>query len=304
FDLAWHFNFDTNYRPLFDPGTLAGMEGYQIVTRRFFNGSFLLKHDLGKRVSLTHGATFLNKYDYYYSQGATTVFDSYEHITRQLQYYAGLAINPGGGFTIMPAFHFLNFSSPRLVYRERGFGSMFVVPAKRDNYMLGRLSLFKHVWLLDNGLGLTASNLNNQNQYEADYTMMLYPLGNLNLYIGGTAYGLIEDPGTMSEDRRFAGQGLLGFSVTPEIWIETTVLAGNIKNMATHEGFIVYNGSETVTGKYELSLIIPTGEMTFSLRGALLNYYSTFTDSQGFETNLNKLEFNGLTLIGGLKWNF
>ena len=74
--------------------------------------------------------------------------------------------------------------------------------------------------------------------------------------------------------------------------------------MSTDEGFIIYNGNETVTSKYEVSLIIPTGKMTFSLRGAFLNYYSTFTDSFGVATPFNKLNFSGLTLIGGLKWNF
>ena len=102
---------------------------------------------------------------------------------------------------------------------------------------------------------------------------------------------------------RFAYDGLLGFRLNPKIWLEADILAGEIKNMATGEGFIIYNGNETITSKYALSLIIPAGTMTFSLRGALLNYYSTLTDIQGMDTNINKLNFSGLTLIGGIKWN-
>ena len=200
---------------MIDQEELPDIEGYQVITRRFFNGSFLLKHDLGKHVSLTHGGTFLSKSDYYYSQGPGGIFDSYEHLIRQYQYYGALNINPGEGFSIIPAFHYIDYSSPRLIYRERGFGSMFVVPASRANYYLGRLSVHKHIWLLDNGIGFSLSNLNGQTQYEADYNLVYYPFGNLNLYLAGSAYALLEEPSTLVEDMRFAGQGSARFQDKP-----------------------------------------------------------------------------------------
>ena len=80
--------------------------------------------------------------------------------------------------------------------------------------------------------------------------------------------------------------------------------AGEIKNMALDEGFIIYNSYETVTSRYLLSLIFPTGRLIFTLNGILQNYYSLFLDTAGNETNYNKLIFNGLTINSKLKWNF
>ncbi len=302
-DAALHFNFESNFKSLFDQNNLAGIEGSQTITRRYFNSSFLLKHQIGKRLILYHGGTLLIKYDYYYTQSILNNFESDEHSIRQYQYYAGLSINPGGGFIITPAFHYIRFNSPPLSYHERRAASQLILPGWNANYYLGRLSVFKHFWLLDNGLGFTYSELSNHKQVETDYKIAFYPLGNLNLYVIGTAYAVWEDPTLMTRDMRFAYDGLLGFRLSPKIWLEADILAGEIKNMATSEGFIIYNGNETITSKYALSLIIPAGTMTFSLRGALLNYYSTLTDIQGMDTNINKLNFSGLSLIGGIKWN-
>ena len=125
-EAAWHSNLEPDIRSLFSTVNTGLNDGYQIITRRFFNTSFAFEHDLGKRLSLTHGGTFMAKSDYYYSQTPTSAFDTYEHRTRQYQYYAGLAINPGGGFLIRPSLHYINFTSPGLFYRDRRFGDIYL----------------------------------------------------------------------------------------------------------------------------------------------------------------------------------
>jgi hypothetical protein len=301
---AWHMNTESDFRSLFSTENTGTTPGYQIITRRFFNLDFSLEHDLGKRISLIHGGTFMTKYDYYYSQTETSAFDSYEHQNQQYQYYAGLGINPGGGVIIRPSFHYVKFISPRLIYRDRRFGNSFSVPAINENYFLGRLSVFKNLGRTGTAAGVTISDLGGKTQYETDFNIVYYPLGNLNMYLLGTIYRLIEDPGTTNEDRRMIYSGLMGFKVLPTFWLQTELTVGEIKNMAFGEGFIIYDGNETVTSRYMVSLIFPTEKITFSVNGIWQDYYSYFTEASGNETNINKLEFNGLTLTGVLRWNF
>ncbi len=302
-EASGHFNTEKDPFARFDDNLLSGLQGYQVITHSFFAADFLLNHDLGKRLSLTHGGTFLDKRNDYYVRDALTVTEAQGYDTRQYQYYAGLAIHPGLGFTLIPSAHVIRYLSPALTSRMGRFMSTTILPDYSGWYYLARLSAFKHFWLIDNGAGFSVSTLNDHKQIEGDYNAVYYPLGNLNLYITGTLYALWEDPGEPGHAARQAWEGSLGIKLAKILWLETDILSGEIKNMSTNEGFIIYNGQETITARYGLSLLFPTPRLTISIRGALVSYDTHFMDLQNRDTGINIQNFNGLTLTGGLKWN-
>jgi hypothetical protein len=307
-DVAYHSNIEENLRSLMQTENISDVDdsplnGFQIITRRFFYSGFLLQHELNKNLDLIHGGSLLRKYNYYYSQEDGNSFDTYEHKINQTQYYAALKLSPGAGFNIIPSFHYIYYTSPSLTYRERGSGLPFTIPLEKYNFYTARLSTGKSFWLMDLNTGVSFSKLSNNKQIQQDITLSFFPLGNLNLYSQSTLYRISEGENNNIANR-LVYQEDIGFRINDNLWLEASAVFGEIKNMSTNESYIIYNGTETITGKYMFSFLFPLEKMTFSLRTAFQQYYSTYSDLNGYDLGINKLTFNGYSLIGGLTWNF
>ncbi len=304
FDLASHFNSETDQRSLINKEVLAGLEGYQSITRRYIAGDFLLSHDLSHRLSFFHGGSYLQKFNYYYTQSATNSFDTYEQWNRQLQYYGGLSINPGGRFSIKTTAHFINYQTPEINYRDRRFGTSFNIPSENENYWLGRVSVNKNFWLINAGAGVTLSNLNNKNQVQTDVKLILYPFGNLDLYLISSGIIVNEKYSAEKTDNRIAFIETMGLRMTRSIWLESTLYHGEFRNISISDGFIIFNGNETTNIRGDISILIPINKAIFSLRTSLMKYSSNFVNTNGTDSGLNTLHFTGCTIISGLSWNF
>ncbi|MGC9343404.1 MAG: hypothetical protein ACP5E3_11940 [Bacteroidales bacterium] len=303
FDLAYHFNFEDKPGVLFNLEKFYTVPGNQTVTRNFFYGSFLLQHDISRYFILTHGGSLLRKYNYYFSASPELILDSYEHRINQNQYYVSLGFYPGADFNINASLHYINLVSPSIVYRQRGFGTIYSIPGLNENYWLSRISAYKYFHLFRIGAGVSWSDLNNNEQLQKDAHLIFYPLGNRNLYTTSSFYHITET-GSLKKTHHPVFQQGVGFKVLDNLWVESKFLTGELKNAATGEGFVIYNGNETVTSRLDLNLIIPDEKFTLSINSSYLEYYSSFVDPEGNVTSFNDLKFKGLTLIAEIKWNF
>lgn len=301
-DIAYHINLKKDIKTLFVPESFTGISGYQTVTRNFFYGSFLLRHDITRYFTFSHGGTLLRKNNYYFSVTPERTLDSDDHHINQNQYYANLSFYPGGGFNLNSSIHFINVVSPELIYRERGFGNLYSIPGINENYLLYRFSARKHLGLFTTGAGISFSNLNNRDQFQKDVHLIFFPLGNRDLYTVTSLYH-ISDKTVVGEDSHFTFQQNAGFKLAENFWAEIRYWNGKLKNLAINEGFVIYNGNETVTSRIELGLIVPLDKVSIQLNTSYLKYYTTFTDSGFNETAFNKLNFNSLTILAELKWS-
>jgi hypothetical protein len=307
-DIAYHSNLEEN-KTLFNGENISDennvlLDGFQIITRHFLYSGFSLQHGLSKNLDLIHGGSLLQKYNYYYSQTDGIAFDTYEHKIYQSQYYAALKIFPGDGFQISPSFHYLYLASPKITFKERGSGTAYTVPANYFNYYSARISASQSFGLISLNAGTSISNYNENRQIQKDLTLSFFPFGNLNLYSLSTLYKVTEEYRNNKVENRMVFREIIGFKANPKLWIEAGAIIGDIKNMNTDEGYIIYNGNETISGKYHLSFFIPLEKMSLSLRTIYQQYYTTFFDPLGNDLGINKLTFNGYSLIGGLTWNF
>lgn len=308
-DVVYHSNTEENLRSLMKTENISDVDntpidGSQIITRRFFYSGFLIQHELSKNLDLYHGGSVLRKYNYYFYQENEYSFDTYEHKINQSQYYALLKLTPGAGFSITPSFHYIFYTSPTITYRERGSGYSFSIPSEKSNFYTTRLSAGKTFWLMGLNAGISFSKLGKNNQLQQDATLSFFPFGNLNLYSLSSFYLISEGTTDNKTENRSVFQEDIGFRISDMLWIEAGAMIGEIKNMNTDDGYIIYNGNETITGKYMLSFLFPVEKMTFSIRTVFQQYHNTFTDPEGNDLGINKLTFNAYSLIGGLTWNF
>jgi hypothetical protein len=303
FDLVYHFNFEDKPGILFDLEKFSDVTGNQTVTRNFFYGSFLLQHDITRYFVLSHGGSLLRKYNYYFGATPGLLLDSYEHRINQNQYYLNLGFFPGWDLNINTSLHYIHFTSPSIVYRQRGFGTMYSIPGVKDNYWSARISAYKYFYLFQIGGGVSWSDLNNNEQFQKDAHLFFYPLGNRNLYTTSRFFHITETSNSGKNHYPVYQQGI-GFKVLDNLWLESKYLSGELKNASTGEGFVIYNGNETLTTRLDFNFIIPNEKFTISINSSYLEYYSSFVDQEGNITSFNDLKFKALTLITELKWNF
>ncbi len=302
-NLAYHHNFERELHTLFDPAVFSGSTGYQTVTGSFYTGSFLMEHDLGRHFILSHGGTFLRKNNYYLDVSPERILDSYNYPVTQGQYYTGLSFFPGADLHIKSSIHYIHYKTPGIVFRDRGFGSVYTLESMRDHSMSGRISAGKYFSLFEINAGISLSGLNNYKQFQKDVEVIFYPLGNKDLYTLSSFYHSRERIGAEADNNQVFKQGL-GMKLFNRLWTQINIWNGEIKNLVCYDGFVIYNAKETITSQYDLSLIIPGDKVRLSLTGSYQEYYSNFISSEGFETGINKLNFQGLTLITEIKWNF
>ena len=154
------------------------------------------------------------------------------------------------------------------------------------------------------GGGISYSNLNFKNQFQKDFRLIFYPLGNLNLYTISNLYSVTENYNT-STDNYLSAKQELGFKTFGNLWLEAAAQMGDIKNYTDHGGFSIFNSDDTQTLRYDFSLLYAGLKTEFRLMTSYSEYFNNYFDLTEDQTgDLNKIESSGLTIIGTIKWKF
>jgi hypothetical protein len=300
FDLVLNTSTEPEPEKLMNYAEIEGLSGNQIIPKSFYLTSFLLRHDVSKRVSISHGGTYLRKKSFYYLP-LDSGYANNGHSINQYQYYGLINFNLGHGFWINTSGHQVYYYSPPFSYKNQLSSTSFEVASYNKSSFSGNLSLNKNIWLLTLNAGIGFSKFNLADQFQQNYGIDIYPLGNLNLYGIFKFYNVSESINQSSLSRKLI-LFKTGFRISDKFWTEASVLSGEIKNMTLNDAYIIYNGTETITRKLDLNLIFPFRKFTFSIRTSYLDYYSDFTDSNGMGTGLNKIMNNGITINTGFQW--
>ncbi len=279
-------------------------QGSQIRSRNYFSGSFYLEHDLTKRISFYHGGSFLRKDNWLMIKTQNEILEYDHYQINQFQYYAGSGFNAGRGFHFNAIMHIVNHNPVEGTVRPHtsGNATSFSNTGKTD--FLYRFSIYKDLGLFNLGTGYSHSGFNDAKQKQVDFTLLYYPLGNLNLYFMGGIYAVYEKISGPYSESRFTGRFLAGVKLSEHLWLENNHYLGKIFNMALNEGYIVYNNREEINYLGTISFIFPFNKLRYTLRGTWMNTTSDFINTEYLETGLNSLHYNGFNLTGGLTWNF
>lgn len=166
------------------------------------------------------------------------------------------------------------------------------------NFALGS-TLKKNYGRIDLQLHTNISNLENSFQVQIGESVNFYPFGNFNLYLGSTLWQQFYDGTRVFADSKF------GFGLFQKVWIETSYLSGNVEFYSKNNTAVIYNTPEKIKTQLGISVLVPFKKISFSVSGFSANKnndipYNTLNGTTTSVVN----QYNTLTLLGGIKWNF
>lgn len=283
------------------------LQGYQVVTRSFSNFSLAVSHPLGHRFSVFHGYTYLQKTNlYHYNDGIYIVNDP-DYTVRQHQYYITLNTTLQDGWRASPSFHLLSTDYPLINSISTGSpGGPRVNYINTNDYgLVTGISLSKSAGIIDIRFAMHYTYLNDTEHVQDLLGFTIFPLGNLNFYIGGNISSNIElanDPDIDPVMNVF-----FGFSVYEKLWLEFSGTTGKIQNFTENNGYYVYNSLDAIKLTGNMNILIPVTEKGSSVYfGSKIAGHESqsFSFTELINNQTNKINYNSFSIYGGVSWKF
>ncbi|OQA00330.1 MAG: hypothetical protein BWY70_00739 [Bacteroidetes bacterium ADurb.Bin408] len=265
---------------------------------RYF--SFGLRHSLTKNISLFHAFSTvdigktqnINVYQGY-------VVNKYRMFQRQ--YYATLNFYLGNGFTLKPAFHFINVNYDKLVYSFNTNNKLFLAQQKfiLNDFAVSTI-LSKNISKFSFDLNAVMASLNNSRILQGSGALTYFPLGNLNLYFTGS-YTYHNDD--MAANNVYEIQ--VGGKIANKLWAEGFFTLGQLYNYVEKNAYITYNITDKIMSRKGFSLkYVVNDNIEFSLY-----YHNLLKKNKLNVINPNneliireRNNFTNHSIIGGIKW--
>ena len=175
---------------------------------------------------------------------------------------------------------------------------------EKTNAIVVGLALSQFAGPVNITLGGNYSNLNDAKQVLMRGGLTWFPQGNLDLYLGAylnTQAGITDN----ATGYEVIPEYLLGAGIASRIWIEILGSHGDMKNYLEGNGYIVYNGLDRMKHKVSINLVYPVTEKgsRIFLGARWVQYQSSFNPfDAGIEEIINPLNYNSLSLFGGISW--
>lgn len=306
------YSFNTNQGKLDDFNLPAdtSINGWQNVMRNYNLIQLNFEHIVTSKLRLSHGYGYLIKqrYNFFQEEEASMLYP--EETYKQLQVYISGNYLVSCGFTAGLTLHYINLRP--LVYYETGgtgrwpSGSTSAYTNPSHN-VAGYFSLSKNLGLFTAGLGLGVANLNDNMQFQKDLFLSVFPPGNLNFYFSSKATHHSDFLNLDNPVNKWIFEQKIGIKIFNSVWIELYGAFGEKSDFIDHNGTVIYNEFNPITGDMGFNLIISPGktgtQLYLNYRNQTIrssfNYYSDNTIN-----TINDNDFNTQTITGGIKWNF
>lgn len=299
-DITYNWNFADN-QDLTEDFTFEGTatDGLQFMPTKHSYFSINLLHPVSERISIYHGYTHINKTHFIYSRTNGTAAINPEAHTALNQYYVSVNALLAPGLNLVAAGHAVNIGyrvpAPTVAGTQR----------ITDNDFLGALSLYKQWPYVSVGVSGYYATFNEATQLQGDGSLVLYPLGNLNLYSVST-FSLQREstPGAEDLQRQVFFQGISG-RIATSLWLEVFASWGNMQNMARYDGLVVFNTMDRIDRQLGMLVTgILSPHLGFSIGYSLLSHQSAFFPADAPRDPINNKKYNSHSISGGFSWNF
>jgi len=280
--------------------------GCQSITRYTLNNSIYASHILGNKFAYLHSFTNFLKDSYLHYYDGVSAADIPDHKLMQNQYYGAFNFNSPKGWSFTPAFHIL-FTSYSYPYRYgSGMNSGLSSSVVTDIGYVSSLRINRSGGFLSIGAEAGFSELNYLMQAQGGVSLNVYPLGNTNLYLGGTLSVIFPLEENQESPPVITGI-TTGFSISKKVWFEFSGSDGFMKNYIENNGLFVFNGSDILKRKISGRLIVPFNKPGISFYvGAGRSWYSSeWIPEDGINsTDANIINYFSNNLTGGISWKF
>ncbi len=150
------------------------------------------------------------------------------------------------------------------------------------------------------GLSASIANLSDSMQYQAEGTLVFYPLGNQNLYSLSSAAFLQN-----GSKQNFIFKHQIGGRITKWLWAEAYASYGNHQNYLPSSGFIAYNTVEPIQFTVGADLNFKIGKINIIPSYSLQQKESTYIQRNiNQQTSLHTNNYFNHLLTTTIKWNF
>ncbi|NVO02611.1 MAG: hypothetical protein HXX09_07880 [Bacteroidetes bacterium] len=271
-----------------------------------------LKHQLTKRISVYHGYSNIgiNRTKQMLINGSV-VTDNY--YLKQQDYYINVNWYLGKGFSVTPFFHYLYVDYEKLnAYEELPVGSdhysFYKTTTTLKDYVVG-LSIDKRMGIFNLNLNGMYSSINYTTGTQLGLALTYYPFGNTNFWGSTSITKAGYKSPSFSTQKGIGGPPLvfgqsLGVSLFKKAWIEGNYTLGTLANFSENNAFVVYNSTDKIVNKWNISLTIPINKKIEAKLGySFYNYQSSYMSCDTEETfTIKPTKYENQSIIGGIKW--
>jgi len=300
---AFFHNMENSPENKIDIINIYGIDGYQIISKQFSSNSLFLKHDISPSFYLSQAATVIFKTQYYLSSYNGGLYENNNNRALQYQYYLSAKVIPFQNFSILGSFHYINYRIPSFYIYDTFNSTRYFMNGIYKNYIAGDISIFKTFNYFKTGLGLSLANLNEAGQLQKNFTLVFFPLGNLNLYLTSVLNHVKETKTGIVDEINILFRQTLGTRIFNRLWIETTAYTGSLKNGVLNEGYLIYNTNEPVRKRYDVTFIFPFDRLTCNIFFSYYTFSSEFMLLNGINSDSNNMNFSSFLSSISLKWN-
>jgi tetratricopeptide (TPR) repeat protein len=273
----------------------------------YFNAGLSWGFKKGSSVYAGYSLVRLDKEKQVKTGDTLAVTDKYP--LTQHQFYASGIIPVGKGYSILPAVNVIldHYETVMSKYDTLSFDYLFPVESTGLNSYIGYLSVIKDFNIIQTGLFAAWSNLNEQEQFQAGFSIVAFPLGNLNLYLSSKLMN------HRNEGRNHAiFEQMIGTRLYKPLWAEINATFGQMINYHENNAFVVYNIADKMKFKAGAKLIYTvnprwmiTAQYIYLLReSSYLEYSLVPPDNTEAVAVTRTHDFQNQFFLMGLKWSF
>ncbi len=298
-DFTWSGNNSKTYQP---PAELT--VGGQTLPLQFSLFDVGFQHRLGKSNSLLQQYSYLSKTDFLYSYDGTEEIST-ERTLNEHQYTLSGLFHLARGLNLHATLHPILILLPQPSSLGNGNRSSGA-PVFESLDGVASLGIYLNAWKLRFGAAASYSYLSGLYQFQQDYSLSFFPLGNLNFYTETHFIDQLEYGSPGIRYVSYAGSQLAGLKLLHNLWIEAEGMAGNLSRYNLYDGTVVYNGNERLQSRFTGRLIIPFAKYRgqFRLMYSYENSKSYFFDGKTLINSIHTVGFSSQTITGGLIWKF
>jgi hypothetical protein len=228
----------------------------------------------------------------------------------QQQYYLSGMIPVGKGFYIVPAINFIRERYTTVMPQYDSNSLSYLFPYEKTNYnsYIGYLSVTRDFHIVQTSLFGAYSNLNDKEQIQAGFQVVLFPYGNLDFYLSSKLLNHRNDG-----HNSIIYEQVVGAKLFRPVWIELNATMGQMKNYYSNNAFVVFNIADKIQFKGGAKLIFRinsrwmlTADYIYLLRRGDYVQYSAADLPEGdppFPVTLHK-DFQNHIIVIGLNWKF
>lgn len=262
---------------------------------------------IGKSSSifLSYGFVNMNKNDNFFTatnKGPSQTIISYQY--QQQELYTSINQNLKHHWSIHGSYHYIGYSSqiPYAVIDTISKNYKFRSDAiSQNNYVINGGVSKQMGYYIKPQLDFAYSHIDQISILQSTGFIHYFPLGNQNFY-GSTGLAFSHD--SLNNRKVFIQK--IGGKVGKKTWVETYAYIGNLKNFNDNNGYIVYNVSDKIKGKYGVTFTFyPIKQIEWSLRYDYIireASYSTLTGPEQYKTTM--YNYKNHAIIGGIIWKF